>query len=382
LWFWPLAGLALMLYLLATVVVLARPQIRNALYVVMALCQSTNLLFLAVESAPGLGLPTGSLANNLALRLALDAGTAAAIAHAFTLHPCLLARGRWLAAAVWSAAALGVGLMATLQPSHSWWWSQGLYLGLGAAVLAVINQSCREEPNPYAIIVRRYCALALAMLVLLTAAVAMGAIAASLAHVVAAVVATAWTLFLASLLLLVPFLARSRQVLREFALLAGISTVATSVDLLFVSVFSVGPFTSLAVAVFVGLSLYAGARQFILHTLLGSTMLTTERTFEHLYRAAREVQEHPKRFAPLVGRLLDQLFEPLEVLRLERVPARSRVVGGGSALVVPVRGHGRRHRRHHGAGLAVCAAWPAPLHTRRRPPGRPCGGTTSPCRGL
>ena len=338
LWFWPLAGLALMLYLLATVVVLARPQLRNALYVVMALCQSVNLLFLALESAPGLGLPTGSLASSSALRLALDAGTAAAIAHAFTLHPCLLARARWIAAAVWLAATAGVGLMLALQPSHSWWWSQLLYLGLGAAALAVINQSCHEEPNPYAIIVRRYCALALALLLLLTAMVAMATNAPSLAHVVAAGVATAWSLFLASLLLLVPFLARSRQVLREFALLAGISTVATSVDLLFVSVFSVGPFTSLAVAVFVGLSLYAGARQYILHTLLGSTMLTTERTFEHLYRAAREVQEHPKRFAPLVGRLLDRLFEPLEVLRLERVPARSRVVGGGSALVVPVRG--------------------------------------------
>ena len=59
----------------------------------------------------------------------------------------------------------------------------------------------------------------------------------------------AWYLFLASLLLLTPFIARSRQVLREFALLAGVSTVATALDLLVVALFSLDTFTSLAVAV-------------------------------------------------------------------------------------------------------------------------------------
>ena len=37
-----------------------------------------------------------------------------------------------------------------------------------------------------------------------------------------------WYVFLASLLLLMPFMSRSQQVMREFALLAGVSTVATS----------------------------------------------------------------------------------------------------------------------------------------------------------
>ena len=49
-------------------------------------------------------------------------------------------------------------------------------------------------------------------------------------------------MFLGSLLLLVPSLAKSHHFMREFALLAAISTVATSLDLLFVAVFSLGQF--------------------------------------------------------------------------------------------------------------------------------------------
>jgi signal transduction histidine kinase len=39
----------------------------------------------------------------------------------------------------------------------------------------------------------------------------------------------------------------------------------------------------------------------------------------------------------LLTRLLRELFDPLEVLRVDRVPVRSRLIGGGSALVVPLR---------------------------------------------
>jgi signal transduction histidine kinase len=66
-------------------------------------------------------------------------------------------------------------------------------------------------------------------------------------------------------------------------------------------------------------------------------MLTTERTFDQLYRAAREVQARPAQHAEQLAQLLRELFEPLELLRVERVPLRARVVGGGSALVVPMR---------------------------------------------
>jgi signal transduction histidine kinase len=53
---------------------------------------------------------------------------------------------------------------------------------------------------------------------------------------------------------------------------------------------------------------------------------------------AREVQARPARYPALLGQLLRELFEPLEVFHVDRVPARTRVVGGGAALVVPARG--------------------------------------------
>jgi signal transduction histidine kinase len=152
--------------------------------------------------------------------------------------------------------------------------------------------------------------------------------------------AITWYLFLASLILLTPFLERSRQLLREFALLAGISTVATSVDLLFVSVFSLGPLASLTVALFLALAVYAAARQIILQRLLGASLLTTERTFERLYRAARELQSQPQRYPAELSRLLHDLFEPLECTRLDRPSRRTRVQDGGAAMAVPLRALG------------------------------------------
>jgi signal transduction histidine kinase len=110
------------------------------------------------------------------------------------------------------------------------------------------------------------------------------------------------------------------------------------VDLLFVAVFSLSAFASLAVAVFVALALYAAARQYVLQHLLGRNMLTTERTFELLYRAARDLQAQPDAYPQRLARLLRDLFEPLELLHVDRVPLRSRVLGGGSALAVPLRG--------------------------------------------
>lgn len=338
--FWPLAGLSLLLYLFGVVVLLARPQPRNWLYVTMAWCQAANLLFIALESSKGLGLPllgSGSFSGDFALRVALDLVTGAAAVTAFALHPRRLPGAGRIAAAAWGAVALWLLLTLGLRPPGLWWWAQGSCIVLGTAALMVIDRSHRVEPNPYALVMRRFAAVTLATLVLASVAVAIASRMPEAAPRVVAWASGAWYLFLASLLLLTPFLARSRQVLREFAMLAGISTVATSLDLLFVAVFSLGPFASLAVAVFIALGLYAGARQWMLNHLIGNSMLTTERTFDQIYRAAREVQAKPARYTQRLALLLRELFDPLEVLRVDRVPVHARVVGGGSALLVPMR---------------------------------------------
>jgi signal transduction histidine kinase len=87
---------------------------------------------------------------------------------------------------------------------------------------------------------------------------------------------------------------------------------------------------------FFAFALYAGARQFALSQMLGSRQLSTERTFELLYRAARQVQAQPSQYAQTLAQLLRELFEPLEVVAAKRVPARALVVAGGSALTVPL----------------------------------------------
>ncbi len=336
---WPLAGLALLLVLNAVVVGLARAQPSSVLFGVVALCQAGNLLLVALQTGRGSGLPAGTASVDLGLRLALDAVTGAAIVQAFLLHPVRLPQARLLAACLWLGVALALALLLTGLPAGLWWWAQGLCLALVLLALGALSRSHRVAPDPTAIVMRRFTLVALAALVLVSATVAVSSVwpgLSGLSHGVAMAASVTWYLFLSSLLLLTPFLARSRQLLREFALLVGTGTVAAVADLVFVAVFSLGAFTSLALAVFVALAAYAGARQLILSRVLGLNLLTTERTFDHLYRAARAVQARPERHRQVLVQLLRDLFEPLEVQRAARVPSRARVVGGGSALVVPV----------------------------------------------
>jgi signal transduction histidine kinase len=186
------------------------------------------------------------------------------------------------------------------------------------------------------VLLRRFGAAAVGTLIVLTAAIALSAGRPAMQQDIAGVGSIVWYLLLACLLLLVPFLARSQRLMREFSLLAAISSVATSLDLLFVTVFSLGEFASLTLALFLGLGAYAGARQWLLNRLLGDHVLTTERMFEQLYRIAREVEAHPHQAPEQLSRLLRDLFEPLEVRSIGVGSERSRVVEHGSTLLVPV----------------------------------------------
>ncbi|MDE2452920.1 MAG: histidine kinase [Burkholderiales bacterium] len=336
--FWPLAMLALVLYLTGVVVALARVQVRNLLYLLMTSCQAGSLVFIAIDTAAGLGMPPGAAALEPTARLVFDVVTAVAALHAFALHPRRVPGARLIGCVAWGLAALALWALLHGVLPHVWWLTQAALLGYGAAALAALTWSYRIEPNPFANTARRYGAAVLGSLLLVTAAVALSAGRVAISYPISAVGVVGWYLFFDSLLLLVPFLARSKQLLREFAMLAGVSAIATSLDLLFVAAFSLGQFTSLALAVFMGLGAYAGARQWVLNQMVGNSVLTIERTFEHLYRVAREVQSHPGRYAPLVEQLLRELFEPLEVLRVARRVPQACVVGNGSALLVPVRG--------------------------------------------
>lgn len=335
--FWLLAMPALTLFLVGAVVVLARPDVPNLLFALMSACQSASLLWMGIEAGGQLAPVWPALADDLPWRLGLDLATAAAALHAFVLYPLRLPHAPVIAGAGWAAAA-AVALL-TLEPGlpGAWWWGQGTILLLGLISVHVLSRSYRLQPNPFAAVLRRFAFAALGTMAAVDAALVAADWQPAMAQGVAATAVLVWSLFLASLMVLVPFLSRARPLLREFAMLAGLSTVATSLDLLFISLFSLEQFASLTLAVFVALGLYAAARQWMLDQMLGSRALTTERTFEQLYRIARDVQKHPERRADLLARLLRDLFDPLEVLRVAKAAPGARVVADGSALVVPVR---------------------------------------------
>ncbi|HZT55963.1 MAG TPA: ATP-binding protein, partial [Burkholderiaceae bacterium] len=335
--FWPLSIFALGLYLVAMVVLLAHPTGRNLVYGVMALCQSGNLLFIAVEATLDAGLPAAPFARlDMPVRMALDLFTAAAMVNAACLHPRRLPGSGWIALFGWGVAFALVGALAAGALGNVWWWTQGTVIGLGLLAIGLLSWSYQIEPHPFAIVLRRFGIVTVATWTLLTVALAAADRLPGMPHNFADIGSTVWYVFLGSLLMLVPFLSKSQNFMREFSLLAAISTVATSLDLLFVAVFSLGQFASLTLSLFVSLAVYTGVRQWVLNQLRGDSVITTERMFEQLYRVAREVEARPERMPALLSQLLGDLFEPLEVGVAERRGGRTRVAGDGSSMLVPV----------------------------------------------
>jgi signal transduction histidine kinase len=334
--FWLLAALSLGMYLIALVVALGRPAAANVVYAAMTLCQAGNIAFIAVESTLDLSLPRGFLAWELPLRTAFDLVTAAAIVHAAALHPRRLPQAAVIAGAAWAAAAAMLMLVLGGQAAPGWWWTQGFGVAFGVATIALLGWSYRVEPHPFAVVMRRFAVVLLGGWILLTFAVAASAPRALLQQQVLTVGPVIWVVFFAALLLVMPFLSRSQQVLREFSMLAAVSTVATSLDLLFVAVFSLGQFTSLTLSLFLALGAYAGLRQWLVNRMLGGNLVTAERMFEQLYRIARDVEADPEQLPARLARLLRELFEPIELVPLQRGTPGSRVLADGSTLVVPV----------------------------------------------
>ncbi|MBS0446937.1 MAG: histidine kinase [Proteobacteria bacterium] len=334
--YWILAALGLALYMLGMIVVLAQPSWNNLLYAVMACCQAVNLLFMAIEGSLELTQPQTFIRLDMPVRMALDLLTAAAMVSAACRHPRRLPGGRWIMLAAWCAVAVLLGLAQMGWLPARWWWVQGSVSMLGVLSIGLLTWSYRIEPHPAALMLRRFGSVMAGTWLLLTAALAAADAWAPAPQNVAAIGSMIWYVSLASLLLLVPFLARSQLVMREFALLAAISTIATSLDLLFVAVFAFSQFASLTLALFISLAVYAGARQWILNQLLGSSMLTTERMFEQLYRIAREVEVRPERTPALLSQLLRDLFEPMEAKVVGRESAATRVASDGSTMLVPV----------------------------------------------
>ena len=334
--FWLLVAAALTLYLVAMVVVLARPTRRNLLYAVMSFCLTGTLVLIAIESTLELGQAEPFPRLDLSLRLVFDLIAAAAMVHAASMHPRHLPAERLIAVVAWGLALCLVLLAQAGWLPQLWWWLQASMTLAGLAVIGLHTWSHHIEPRPFALVLRRFGVGLVAAWLLITVLLVWPDESPNTQHIAATGGPMLWYLFLAAVLVLLPFLSKSEQVMREFGLLAAVSSVATALDLLFVAVFSLGQFASLTLSLFFALAVYSGARQWILSRLLGKSMLTTERTFEQVYRIAREVEVHPERTSALLVELLRELFEPMELSVIEMRSATSRVTGDGSTMLVPV----------------------------------------------
>ena len=334
--FWLLSAIAFALYLAASVMVLAEASARNLLYALMAACQAGNLLFIAAASAPTVVLPQFLAAWDMTARMAFDLVTAVAAVHLCSLYAAPRASLRALVACAWAGVFTLIALQVADRLGHAWWWTQIGVLALCATALALLSAAYRAQPHPLVMQLRRFGSVVVATWTLLTLALAFSDRATGMPNQMVDAVSTIWYVFLASLLLLVPFFARSQQILREFSLFAAISTVAASLDLLFIDLFSFDPFASLALSLLIALVLYGMARQWILNQLLSRNMLTTERMFEQLYRSARELEAHPDRAPALMVSLLRECFDPLRADLGADAAASARVEDHGASLIVPV----------------------------------------------
>jgi signal transduction histidine kinase len=336
--FWLLASVALALYMVGMTVLLARPSVRNLIFLAIALAQAINLALVAAETGFGLGTPGWYAALPALLHHALDLVTAAALVHAMCLHPRRVAGAAWIATLVWGSAAALLLLAASGALGKVWWATQGAVAAYGAVCIALLGWSYQLEPHPSAIVLRRFAFVTMVTWIGLTVALVAVRSNHGLGYAVAALGSLVWSVYFASLLMLVPFLSKSQRMMREFGMLAAVCTIATGLNLLCVTVFALGQLASLALSMFVSLAVYAGARQWILDRLLVGRSLTTGRMFEQLYRIARAIEAHPERSAELLTPLLRDVFDPIEVRSIdaERTHAAPSVSPDGSTLLVPV----------------------------------------------
>ena len=334
--FWLLSGLGLALELVGAVVILLRQDLRNVLYATMAQCQAAQLLLAAVDAVPGMGNVSLLGGHEAALRMVLDVVTCAALLNATLLYPTPLPPRRALAWLSWTAAIVFSGAALLFDLPQAWWWCQALSLSTGLLVIGLLGWSYRITPHPYATVMRRLTIVTTGSLALVTIVVALNDRMPGEVQSLVTAVPVIWTVFFASLLLMSPFLARSQHMMREFAMLAGVSTLATSVDLLFVAVFSFNQFASITTSLFVALGVYAASRQWLLDQMIGARAVTTERLFEHLLRIARKVEEQPERAADWQLELFHAVFQPLVARHEPGFTTTTRWYEGGAGLLVPL----------------------------------------------
>lgn len=333
-----LAALVLLLYGLAVWVLIVRPQASSALFALITACVIGHLLFLLVGEASPLVLPPGWAQAELPLRSGMDLATAAATFHAALLHPLRHPRAGRLALLGWLLAGLVLLAVLGWPNGPGWLLNQIGVAGLGLAAMLALSRRGPQGLHPQALLLRRMLSLVMGAWLLLSVSVAASRPGLD-AQEIAGTGSLWWTVFLASLLLLLPFLRDRQGLLHEFSLVAGAGTVAASLDLLFLNLLPGGASARTSLAAFLGVVAYLVGRSWLLSRLRGPRLDDTGRLFDALYQSARAAEHRPEALPELLGRLLQGVFDPLERRALgpqPSRPARVTLLDHGAGLAVPL----------------------------------------------
>ncbi len=334
--FWLLAALAVIVFGVGVVVLLASPQWRNAAFALLAICQAGQLMFMGIEFNFDLFTPAWFVELDTQVRLVFDLVSAAALVQIAVLHPAPMRGAHWYSVLAWlSAIGLWLG-MRELDSTMSWWGVQLGCMGLAVAAVSLMTAAFHAQPHPFTLVMRRFMIIAVLTWGLMSLAIWHGVARQDMQLGITTYGVMTWHVFAAMAVALSPYLSRSRPLLQEFSLLAASSTIAASLDLIFVAVFSLGQFTSMTLSLFFSFGLYLIIRRWVMTQLPGRDPLTMERLFQRLYRIAREVERRPDTLDASLMRLMRELFDPLEVSLVAGELATTALRGNGSVLLVPI----------------------------------------------
>lgn len=334
--YWLLTLLALAVVSAGLAVMVAGPQWRNVAFLILTLGQAAHLYLMALGDAMGLMAPWTFVRWESVVRMGIDIATGAALIQIAAWHPKRMPSAYPVTAVGWLLAAV-LGVVGLSMPGPSGWWvMHGSCLLLGGMAVGLMGHNLKRAPHPVTLLLRR-----LSIVTLLTWAALMGSIgltntAPDMRLGVTQYGVMVWHVFLATQLVLTPYLSRARPLLQEFSLLAASSTVAASLDLFFVAVFAWGPFASMALSLFLALGSYVLIRRWVVTHVFNRDPITTERLFERLYRMARELERRPDRLEDVMQGLMRELFDPLETDWLMSEIAHSEVKTHGGILLVPL----------------------------------------------
>lgn len=328
--------LALALACVGGLVWLSAPTPLSAAQAVLALSMSIGLSWASCGLVLGLATPMAWLALDPAVRLGTELLSVAALGYCVLNYPTRL-RGPLTA----TLAASGMVMMAAAGvwrvQGGPWWWHQATMVLLALVMVALMYRDQQRQAHPVRRVLIRFVGVSALAITLISVALAFGQTRTDLHLALARYGVVAWQAFVASLVLTMPFLGRTRSVFQEFSWLAVSSTVAASLDLLFVAVFSLGLFTSMTLSLFLAFGVYLCLRRSLLHQLPAGHHLSRELLFERLYRAARQVERRPDSLSDAVRTLLREVFEPMELHWVALPAAPQEVVsikGQGAALLV------------------------------------------------